>query len=207
MSVRKAALRRFFLPNLLPELSFFILGSHFLHISYKTLQIKAHDLLTQEKYEDCIEACKQCQAKIIRSLGAQSPELIYVKLILCEVYTELGRFADAMTTIQQVGQFLDHCPGLTDAHIYRVYYYRDLGTLHRIQLRLAEAQFCFQKVAEVRGKYQGYKHPDTALSLVDLALVHKVRNSSIFCPDTFPLLYICSSRENMTERFNCSSLH
>ncbi|KAH7815030.1 putative mbre TPR repeat protein [Monocercomonoides exilis] len=143
--------------------------------SYKTLQVDAHEFLVEGEYEKCIETCNKCIKKINQTLGPSSPELIYAKLILCEVYTELTRYSDAMKMALEVGALLDSCPGLTDGHIFKVYYYRDLGTLHRIQVRLDDALACFQKVVETRRKFQGERHPDTALALVDLAIVHKMR--------------------------------
>lgn len=146
----------------------------FLYCSYKTLQVDAHDFLVSGEHEKCLEACKKCQAKIVSALGPQSPELIYVHLIYAEVFTNMSHYGDAIEHIQQAGVLLDSCPGLTESHIFRVFYLRDLGILHKIQMRYAEAQECFQKIVDIRRKYQGERHPDTAFALQDLAAIHNV---------------------------------
>ncbi|KAA6396933.1 MAG: putative tetratricopeptide repeat protein [Streblomastix strix] len=143
--------------------------------SYKTLEIEAHEHLKAGEYEECLRVTELAKKKIIGTLGARSPELIYIKLMQCEAYTALMRLPEALDNVQQAGKLLDLCPGLTESHIFRVYYWRDLGILHRKQLRLDDAALCFQKVASIRKQYQGESHPDTALALVDLALVYKLK--------------------------------
>ena len=149
-------------------------SSTYLFFSYKSLQVDAYDQLVAGNYHQCISICKRCNSKVIAALGANSPELIYTNLVLCEVYTKLTKFTEALEAIQQAGLLLDSSPGLTDGHMFRVFYHRDLGHLHRIQLRFNDAQLNFQKVVDIRRKYQGERHPDTAFALMDLALVHKV---------------------------------
>lgn len=114
--------------------------------SYKTLQVDANDALRAGDFTKAISICLQCQRKILKSLGSQSPELIYVNLMLCEAYTFECRYSEAFSAIKTAGKLLDACPGITDGHMYRVYYYRDLGNLFRIQGRLDESIACLQRV-------------------------------------------------------------
>ncbi|KAK2946106.1 putative tetratricopeptide repeat protein [Blattamonas nauphoetae] len=157
--------------------------------SYKTIQVDANDYLRRGDYDRAIRAARRCEKKILASLGPQSTELIYIMILLCEAYTEKKLYAEAQRLnvfdllierlfteyIERAGDLLDACPGITDAHIYRVYYYRDLGNLYRINGKLDEALACFQRVAETRRIYQGETHPDTALALVDLGITYKMR--------------------------------
>lgn len=141
--------------------------------------MEAYDHLAAGDYRTCITVCKKCNEKVVSALGPTSPELIYTYLVMCEAYTNLTRFREALEAIQQAGLLLDACPGITESHIFRVFYYRDLGMLHKIQMRLGEAQSCFQKVVDIRRTYQGERHPDTAFSLMDLAMIHKVQFFSV----------------------------
>ena len=150
------------------------------YISFKSLQVEAYEHLVAGNYKECIAICKRCNTKVAAALGENSPELIYTNLVLCEVYTKLTKYSEALEAIQQAGLLLDCSPGLTDSHMFRVFYHRDLAILHRIQLRFNDAQVNFQKVVDIRRKYQGERHPDTAFALMDLALVHKVCIPYIF---------------------------
>ncbi|KAH7830580.1 putative kinesin light chain [Monocercomonoides exilis] len=142
--------------------------------SYKTIQVEANDYLLQGDWQRTIESCFKCRKKIISSLGPQSPELIYVYIMLCEAYTSRQQYGEAFEAIKKAGALLEGCPGITDGHIYRVYYLRDLGNLLRIQGKIEEALPYFQRVAETRRIYQGDRHPDTALALVDLGVTLKM---------------------------------
>jgi tetratricopeptide (TPR) repeat protein len=141
---------------------------------YKKLQVDASNFLKSGRYEDCVSSCLQAQKLIIKLLGVDSVELIYVKLLLGESYYFLGENEKSIQYIEEAGKLLDTCPGIGNNHIYRLYYYRDLAQIYQLQERYDESLGLFQRVAETRRIFQGETHPDTALSLVDLGIALKV---------------------------------
>jgi tetratricopeptide (TPR) repeat protein len=141
---------------------------------YKNLQVDASNFLKAGKLEECISTCFEAEKEIVKLFGSDSVELIYVKLMLGESHYLLGENEKAIQYIENAGRILDQSPAISDNHIYRLYYYRDLAQLYQLQERYDESLGLFQRVAETRRIFQGETHPDTALALVDLGIALKV---------------------------------
>ncbi|KAA6401313.1 MAG: hypothetical protein EZS28_003157 [Streblomastix strix] len=141
--------------------------------SWHKLKTEAREALQAGNIRRCLARCERYLKMLQSEESDHNTEIVYIKLLQCEAYTLQQKLDLALQAVTEAGKLLDQCPGITDGNILKTYYLRDHGVVLRSFGRIGEALPYFQRVAKTRRIFQGERHPDTAVALVDLGLTYK----------------------------------
>jgi hypothetical protein len=105
------------------------------------LQIDKNDVMKVDSLHSLIKRCIKCM-KILSTASKSSKEVIYVKILLCECYTQLMKFDDAFKYLKEVGSSLAKSKNMPDYHIFRIFYNRDVGLTHYFIVNKLQQKIC-----------------------------------------------------------------
>jgi CHAT domain-containing protein/tetratricopeptide (TPR) repeat protein len=131
---------------------------------------KARAFEKQMKRDDAVREYLRALELSRNSLGAEHPETADILILLADLYSDMGRYADAeplhkrSLEIREKQLGRDH-PRVADSLNNLAILYLDTG-------RYADAEPLYKRSLEIREKQLGRDHPDVGRSLVNLAVLY-----------------------------------